>query len=60
MGCSWEEALLILKLDMLLRWHSQGFRLLRRFMSCGRGGRSRVGRQTIALIQQMARENSLW
>jgi putative transposase len=56
----WKEALLILKPDTLLRWHRQGFRLFWRFKSRNRGGRPRVARETIALIQQMARENSLW
>jgi len=55
-----EEALLILKADTLLRWHRQGFRLFWRFKSRNRGGRPRVARETVALIQQMARENSLW
>ncbi len=57
---SWKEALLILKPDTLLRWHRQGFRLFWRFKSRNRGGRPRVTRETIALIQQMAGENRLW
>ena len=56
----WKEALLIVKPDTLLRWHRQGFRLFWRFKSHNRGGRPRVAYETIALIQQMARENSLW
>jgi len=56
----WKEALLILKPDTLLRWHRQGFRLFWRFESRNRGGRPRVTLETVALIQQMARENSLW
>jgi len=55
-----EEALLILKADTLLRWHRQGFRLFWRFKSRNRGGRPRVTSETIALIQQMARETGLW
>ena len=57
---SWKEALLSLKPDTLLRWHRQGFWLFWRFQSCNRGGRPRVACETIALMQQMARENSLW
>jgi len=56
----WKEAILIFKPDTLLRWHHQGFRLFWRFKSRNRGGRPRVAYETIALIQQMARENSLW
>ena len=57
---SWKEALLILKPDTLLRWHRQGFRLFWRFKSRNRGGRPRVTRETITLIQQIAGENRLW
>ena len=56
----WKEALLILKPDTLLRWHRQGFRLFWWFKSRNRGGRPKLASETIALIQQMARENSLW
>jgi len=56
----WKEAILIIKPDTLLRWHRQGFRLFWRFKSRNRGGRPRVAYETIALIQQMARENSIW
>jgi hypothetical protein len=56
----WKEALLIVKPDTPLCWHRQGFRLFWRFKSRNRGGRSRISLETIALIQQMARENSLW
>jgi putative transposase len=56
----WKEALLIIKLDTLLRWHRQGFRLFWRFKSRNRGGRPRVTLEAVALIQQMAREYCLW
>ena len=57
---TWREALLILQPDTLLRWHRQGFRLFWWFTSRNRGGRPRLASETIALIQQMARENCLW
>ena len=57
---SWKPTLLILKPDTLLRWHRQGFRLFWKLKSRFRGGRPRVESETIALIQQMARENRLW
>jgi len=57
---TWREALLILQPDTLLRWHRQGFRLFWWFTSRNRGGRPRLASETIALIQQMARENCPW
>src|SRR3990170_9036933 len=56
----WKEAILIFKPDTLLRWHRQGFRLFWRFKARNQGGRPRAVSETIALIQQMAREKSLW
>jgi len=57
---SWKEAILLLKPDTLLRWHRHGFRLFWRFKSRNWGGRPRISSETIALIQQMAREYCLW
>jgi putative transposase len=56
----WKDLLLILKPDTLLRWHRQGFRLFWKFKSRTRGGRPSISPETIALIQQMAKENILW
>jgi len=57
---NWKDVLLIFKPDTLLRWHRQGFRLFWKFKSRDRGGRPQIASETIALIQQMARENRLW
>jgi transposase InsO family protein len=57
---NWKEALLIFKPDTLLDWHRQGFRLFWKFKSHHRGGRPKLSTETVALIQQMARENRLW
>jgi len=57
---SWKATLLILKPDTLLRWHRQGFRLFWKLKSRFRGRRPGVASETIALIQQMAKENRLW
>ncbi len=56
----WKEALLIFQPETVLRWHRQGFRLFWKFKSRNRGGRPRLSADTIALIQQMAKENRLW
>ena len=56
----WKEALIILKPDTLLRWHRQGFRLFWKFKSRYRGGRPKLSKETVALIQRMAQENRLW
>lgn len=56
----WKEALLIFQPETLLRWHRQGCRLFWKFKSRNRGGRPRLSAETIALIQQMAKDNRLW
>jgi putative transposase len=56
----WKQALLIIRPDMLLCWHRQGFRLLWKFKSRHRGGRPKLDAETVALIQPMAQENRLW
>ncbi|MGA2820226.1 MAG: helix-turn-helix domain-containing protein [Anaerolineales bacterium] len=56
----WKETFLILKPDTLLGWDRQSFRLFSKFKSRNGVGRPRVASETIALIQQMARENTLW
>jgi putative transposase len=56
----WKDALLILKPETLLRWHREGFRVFWKFQSRNRGGRPRLSADTIALIQQMAKDNRLW
>ncbi len=56
----WKDTFLILKPDTLLRWHRRGFHLLWTFKSRKRGGRPRLAIEAINLIQQMAKENSLW
>jgi len=57
---TWRQALLIVRPDTLLRWHRQGFRLFWRWRSTPRARQPRVPPDTVALIQQMARENRLW
>lgn len=57
---TWRDALLIIQPDTLLHWHRTGFRLFWRFKSKSRPAQNRLAPETVALIQQMARENRTW
>jgi len=57
---TWADALVIVRPETVLRWHRQGLRLFWRRKSRAATCASRLPRETIALIQQMARENRLW
>ena len=57
---AWNDALLIVKPDTLLRWHRQGFRLFWRRKSRAQSRAPRIPAATIALIQEMASNNRLW
>jgi hypothetical protein len=57
----WREAVLLMKPDTIRRWHREGFRLLwSRKSKSGRVRRSPLAKETIELIERMARENRLW
>lgn len=56
---AWREALTVVKLDTLVRWHRKGFGLLWRWKSRPRG-RSRIPVELLKLIAQIAGENSTW
>ncbi len=57
---TWQSALLIVQPQTLLHWHRQGYRLLWRARSTAARKRPQIAPETVALIQQMARENRLW
>src|SRR5215211_5056673 len=57
---TWASALLIVQPETVLRWHRQGFRLVWRRKSAPRSRPSPLSKDTIELIQQMARDNPLW
>ncbi len=57
---TWQQALLIVQPDTLLRWHRELFRLFWNRKSKSRAHKPKVASATIALIRQMARENRLW
>jgi putative transposase len=57
---SWQQALLIVQPDTLLRWHRELFRQFWKYKSKAHAHKPKVASATIALIRQMARENRLW
>jgi putative transposase len=57
---TWQQALLIVQPDTLLRWHRELFRLVWKRKSKTASHTPKVAAQTIALIRQIATENRLW
>jgi len=57
---TWHSALLIVQPQTLLHWHRHGYRFLWRTRSAAVRKRPQIAPQTVALIQQRARENRLW
>jgi len=53
----WKEVLVIVKPDMLVRWHHKGFRLYWRWISKRGPGRPRASKEVQALIRRFALEN---
>jgi putative transposase len=53
----WRSALILVRPETVLRWHSQGFRYFWRWKS---RGRPRVSPELIRLIHRMSQENPLW
>jgi putative transposase len=57
---TWKQALFIVQPETLLRWHRQGFQLYWEYKSRAASPKPRISQETVALIQQMARNNRLW
>jgi hypothetical protein len=57
---TWQQALVIVQPDTLLRWHRELFRLVWKRKSKTASHTPKVAAQTIALIRQIATENRLW
>jgi len=57
---SWKQALLIVQPETLLRWHRLSFKLYWKYKSRAASLGPRISQETVALIQQMARDNRLW
>ena len=57
---TWQQALLIVQPDTLLRWHRELFCLVWKHKSKAHAHKPKVVPETIDLIRQMATENRLW
>jgi len=57
---TWQQALVIVQPDTLLRWHRELFRLYWKRRSKTSSHKPKVAAETIALIRQMAKDNRLW
>ena len=57
---NWKERLFIVKPETVIKWHRSAFRIFWRWKYKPKGGRPKVSREVIALIKQMANENSKW
>src|SRR5260221_2885526 len=57
---TWKQALFIVQPETLLRWHCQGFKLLWKYKSKAASPTPRISAETVALINEMARDNRLW
>jgi len=57
---TWKQALFIVQPETLLRWHRYGFHLFWKYKSRVVASQPKIAAETIALIQEMARENRLW
>src|SRR5215469_14979706 len=57
---TWQQALLIVQPDTLLRWHRELFRMYWKRKSKTTSHTPKVAAETIALIREMATHNRLW
>jgi len=57
---TWKQALFIVQLETLLRWHRHGFKLFWKYKSRAASNNPRISQETVAMIQEMARDNRLW
>jgi putative transposase len=57
---TWQQTLVIVRLETLLRWHRELFRLYWKRKSKASSHKPKVTAETIALIRQMATNNRLW
>src|ERR1039457_6408234 len=57
---NWKERIFIVKPETVIKCHRTAFRIFWRWKSQYKGGRPKISREVIALIKQMAKENSEW
>ena len=56
----WQDVLIVVKPETVIRWHKKGFKLFWRYKSRKRGpGRSSVDPEIRKIIENMAKENLL-
>ncbi|MGZ6347234.1 MAG: integrase core domain-containing protein, partial [Anaerolineales bacterium] len=56
----WQQTLLIVQPDTLLRWHRELFRWFWRYPSKPKSHKPRIAPETVRRIYPMAEENRLW
>ena len=56
----WKDILFIVQPETVIRWHREGFAYYWKRKSRSKPGRPPIGRDVIALIKRMARENPTW
>jgi transposase InsO family protein len=57
---TWQEALLLVKPETILRWHREAFQVFWRWRTRDQKPHTRISTDTIELIRRMASENRLW
>jgi len=57
---NWKQSLVIIKPGTVIDWHRKGFKLYWRWKSRHHGGRSKIPKEQIDLIKQIAEENPQW
>jgi len=57
---TWQQAILLVQPETLLRWHRELFRLYWKRKSKASSHKPKLAAQTIILIRQMAKDNRLW
>jgi transposase InsO family protein len=58
---NWQEPLIIVKPETVIRWHRKGFKLIWRFKSRRKGpGRPPISSEIRDLVRRMANANPLW
>ncbi len=57
---TWKQALFLVQPETLLQWHRQGFKLFWKYKSRAISATPKISAETVALIQEMARDNRLW
>jgi transposase InsO family protein len=56
----WQNALILVKPQTVIRWHRKGFRLYWTWKSRNKGGRPQIDAEIRTLIRRMVRENPTW